>query len=135
MPNSTPGEAYCLEFGVLPLGVILKARRINYLHSIVKGDKNGMLYSFFIVQWHNPSKGDWTELVKVDLVDFIIEASFENIQNKSKDSFKRIVKTKAREYALKILLEKKFHHSKMENVNYNREIMVDMKRCPGALKR
>ena len=119
VPNSTPGEAYCLEFGVLPLGVILKARRINYLHSILKGDKNGMLYSFFIVQWHNPSKGDWTELVKVDLVDFKIEASFENIQNKSKDSFKRMVKTKAREYALKILLEKKFHHSKMENVNYN----------------
>jgi hypothetical protein len=58
VPNSTPGEAYCLEFGVLPQGVILKARRINYLHSILKGNKNGMLYSFFIVQWHNPLKGD-----------------------------------------------------------------------------
>ena len=58
VPNSTPGDTYCLEFGVLPLCVILKARRINYLQSIPKRDKNGMLYSFFLVQWHNPSKGD-----------------------------------------------------------------------------
>ena len=50
LPNSSPGEAYCLEFGVLPLGVILKAMRINYLHSVIKSDNNGMLYSFFIVQ-------------------------------------------------------------------------------------
>ena len=118
VPDSTPGEAYCLEFGALPLGVILKARRINYLHSILKSDQNGMLYSCFIVQWHNPSKGDWTELVKEDLDDFKIELSFENMQAKSKDSFKRIVKSKAKEYALKILLEKKSLHSKMENVDY-----------------
>ena len=37
---------------------------------------------------------------------------------KSKDAFRRLVKTKAKEYALKILLEKKSKHSKMDNINY-----------------
>ena len=60
-----------------------------------------MLYAFFITQWHNPTKGDWTEQVKVDLEDFDIPCSFEYIEKKSKDAFKRIVKIKAKEHALK----------------------------------
>ena len=72
VPITTPNEAYYLELGVLPVNVIVKARRINYLHSILKRDKNGMVYSFFITQWYSPSKGDWTEQVKEDLMDFDI---------------------------------------------------------------
>ena len=98
VPGSTPTEAFCLEFGVLPLGVILKARRINYLHRILKSDKKRMLYSFFIIQWLNPTKGDWTEQVKVDLEDLGITDEFEWIERKSKDAFKRVVRSKAKEY-------------------------------------
>ena len=36
----------------------------------------------------------------------------------SKDAFKRLVKLKAKVYAMKILLEKKSQHSKMDNVSY-----------------
>ena len=52
VPHTTPSEAYYLEFGVLLVNVVIKARRINYLHSILKRDKRGMLYSFFITQWY-----------------------------------------------------------------------------------
>ena len=57
-------------------------------------------------------------MVKVDLEDLNIPCSFEYIENKSKDTFKRIVKTKAKEYALRLLIKKQESHSKMENLNY-----------------
>lgn len=77
-----------------------------------------MLYGFFITQWHNPTQGDWTEQVKVDLEDLNIPCSFEYIEKKSKDAFKRIVKIKAKEHALKRLTSKQETHRKMENLKY-----------------
>ena len=118
VPGSTPSEAFYLELGILPVGTIIKARRLNYLHTILTGDKNGMLYAFFITQRHNPTRGDWTEQVKVDLEDFDIPCSFEYIEKKSKNAFKRIVKMKAKEHAMKRLISKQETHSKMENLKY-----------------
>ena len=46
VPVTTPHEAFYLEFGILPIKYIIKARRFNYLRSILTKDKNGMLYSF-----------------------------------------------------------------------------------------
>ena len=40
------------------------------------------------------------------------------IERKSKDAFKRLVRSKAKEYALRTLLKKKSQHSKMDNVSY-----------------
>ena len=117
-PKSTPIEAFFLEFGATPMGVIIKARRINYLHSVLSREKSSMLYSFFITQWNNPCKGDWTELVRKDLEDFGIPCSFEYIQSKSKEAFKRIVKVKSKEFALERLTKKQSTHSKMENLVY-----------------
>ena len=118
VPITTPTEAYYLECGVLPINVIVKARRINYLHSILKKDKSGMVYSFFIAQWYSPSKGDWTEQVQQDLIDFKIPCSFQSIESKSAEAFKKLVKRQAKEYALGGLQEKKAKHSKMDNVSY-----------------
>ena len=117
-PGSTPSEALYLELGILPISVIVKARRVNYLHSILSRDEKGMLYSFFITQWYNPTKGDWTEQVKSDLSDLDLPCSFEYMKSKSKKAFKKTVKRKATEYALKVLLKKKSSHSKMEKLNY-----------------
>ena len=47
-------------------------------------------------QWDEPVKLDWTEQVKIDLQDFNIQPNLEEIKGKSKHSFKRIVKIKAR---------------------------------------
>jgi hypothetical protein len=68
VPGSTHSEAFYSELGILP--TIIKARSLNYLQIILTGDRKGMLYSFCITQWHNPTK--------------------------FKDTFKRIVKTKAK---------------------------------------
>ena len=77
-----------------------------------------MLYTFFITQWYNPCKGDWTEQVREDLSDFQIPCSFETITMKSKEAFKKLVKTRAKELALKQLIAKQNTHSKMENLHY-----------------
>ena len=58
VPFSTPGEAYFLELGILPLGVIIKARRLNYLYYIMKREESEMLYRFFMTQWNNEVCGD-----------------------------------------------------------------------------
>ena len=43
-----------------------------------------------------PSKGDWTEQVKEDLMDFNISSSFELIVSKSVEVFKNLVKIRAK---------------------------------------
>ena len=79
-----------------------------------------MLFSFFITQWMNPIKGDWTELVKKDLKDFEIESSFDYIRSLSRDSFKNMVKKRARKYAFEKLKNKQMTHSKMKKLEYNK---------------
>ena len=118
VPKSTPIESFYLELGEIPIGIMIKARIINYLHSILSRDKNGMLYSFFTTQWNSPSKGDWTELVQKDLEDFNIPCSFNFILSKSKEASKNLVKRKTKEYAIKVLRKKQDTHSKMKNMNY-----------------
>ena len=124
-PVTTPTESYYLEFGVLPVSVVIKARRINYLHSILKMDKKGMVFSFFITQWYSPSPGDWTEQVKEDLSDFNIPCSFDLIEKKSAEAFKKFVKKRAKEFAFKELQSKKISHSKMDNLSYNEHSIQD----------
>ena len=75
-----------------------------------------MLYTFFVTQWNNPTRGDWTLEVKQDLEDFGIPCSCELIQSKSKLSFKNMVKVRAEEYAFNSLRRKQNTHSKMENL-------------------
>ena len=118
VPTSTPLESFFLEMGAIPIGVIIKARRVNYLYSILSRKEDGMLSSFFKTQWYNPSRGDWTELVRKDLEDFDIPCQFDFIKSKSKDAFKRMVKVRAKDFALRMLRTKQEKHSKMDNLDY-----------------
>ena len=77
-----------------------------------------MLYKTFLSQWKYPVKDDWTEEVKSNLEELEINLNLEEIGKKSKNSFKRLVKIKTKEYALNQLLETKEKHKKMENLHY-----------------
>ena len=59
-----------------------------------------MLYSFFLTQWLNPTKGDWVLQVKEDLMDLEIPCSFDFKRSKYKQAFKNLVKNKVKSYAL-----------------------------------
>ena len=117
-PVSTPKEAIYLELGIIPIGVLIQSRRINFLYYLLMRDQSEMIYQFFITQWHNPTRGDWTETVKQDLEAFDIQVDFEVIKSKSKLSFKNMVKKKALEYGLESLLSQKEKHSKMMDLHY-----------------
>ena len=58
-------------------------------------------------QWKHPVRGDWVLQVEEDLNMFNIHKKFTWIKSKSKLSLKAIVKLKAKEFALKMLLTKK----------------------------
>ena len=90
-----------------------------------------MLYQVFLTQWNNPTKGDWTETVRENLVEFGFNEEYEFLKNISKLSFKNTLKKKAKEVALDELLEKQSKHSKMDNVSYSELAIQDYFLLPG----
>ena len=56
--------------------------------------------------------------MKQDLEDFQIPVNLEDIRSKSKYSFKKEVKLKAKDLSMKILMKKKETHTKLDNLNY-----------------
>ena len=82
VPSSTPGEAFHLELGIIPVEVIIKARRINFLHYLATRKEHQKLSAFFQTQWNNPCRGDWTEEVKTDLEELEIGINLEMMKTK-----------------------------------------------------
>ena len=54
VPFSTPQEAF-------------------YLDNLVNRKEKEMIHQFFVTQWMNPTRGDWTETVRKDLEEFGIQ--------------------------------------------------------------
>ena len=77
-----------------------------------------MLYNFFVMQWFNPSPGDWTEQVKNDMRDLEIRLDLEEIETYSADEFKSLVKKKVDKFTFKELVDAKNKHRKMETLEY-----------------
>ena len=48
--TSSSKESLYLELGLIPIGTIIKARRLNYLHYLVSQPKQSMLYKVFKTQ-------------------------------------------------------------------------------------
>jgi len=119
VPRTVPEVALYLELGVLPISTIIMGRRLNYLHSIIKSPKDGMLYRVFITQWLYPCNGDWTQQVKSDLADLGLDSSLQWLESKSKLTFKQIIKKSLSEFTLKKLLKKKDLSKKLANLSYN----------------
>ena len=68
------------ELGILRIGTIIKARRINFLHYLLRRNETEMMYQIFSVQWNQPTKNDWAYFVKQDLIDFRIEPDLLNLK-------------------------------------------------------
>ena len=125
-PVSTPTEAMFLELGIISIGTIIKARRINFLHYLATRGASTMVSKVFMLQWNSPCKDDWVFQVRSDLKDFKIEENLAAIQIKSEGQFKDIVRAKAREYEFSRLMKMKSkHESKMGLLNYSKLDMKD----------
>ena len=73
-------------------------------------------------QWSHSSKLDWTEQLKVDLFDFDLPRDLETLEKQSVNSFKNLIKKKAKEYEYRCLMRMKTEKSKvkMKNLEYEK---------------
>ena len=117
---STPIELLYLELGLIPLSDLIKCRRILYLHNILTRNEDQLLFRFFKAQNRNPSKGDWSEIVKQDIADFSLNLTFDEIKRLKYAKFKTIVKKACKIYTLNRLLLIKSSHKKGENLQYSK---------------
>ena len=116
---SCPKEAFHLETGRIPLGIIIRCRRLKYLHHLVTRQQNLLLSQVFRAQWRTPVRNDWVEIVKDDLKYFEVNADLNWINSLSKNKFKKLVNEKARKIALIELNELKSKHTKLGNLKYD----------------
>ena len=98
--------ALYLELGLIPLGIVIKARRIRYIHYLLQQGEEKMLGRFFKAQMNNSSKADWILTVRQDLTDLNIDDNMNAIKQLSKTQIKKIVKEKSVELAKKVLLSR-----------------------------
>ena len=81
---SCPVEALYLELGCVPLRIVIKSRRINYLHHLTTRNSSEMIFKFFMAQWNFPAnKDEWTEQVRKYLEELKMEEDLEWIGSRS----------------------------------------------------
>ena len=114
-PSSTPKCMLYLETGCKPIRFIIQARRVNFLHYILKEDKSSLISRIFHAQNAQPGKNDWAVMILKDLQELEIRLSFEEIRTKSKATFKSLVERASSKRALSFLLEEK---NKMRKVSH-----------------
>ena len=90
-----------------------------FLHYLATRSPSEMLYKFFAVQWKYPTRGDWTETVKKDLVDLQIDLTLEQIKGLKKERFAEIVKGQVKKVAFAEMMAKKETLSKLNGLSYN----------------
>ena len=72
-----------LEGGLIPIRHLIIKRRLNYLHCLLKSDKNSSLAKqVFLKQAENPIKEDFTTQVLSDLNEFEIFLSLDENHQK-----------------------------------------------------
>ena len=106
-PSSTPNVILYLEMGCLPIRYIIKSRRMMFLHYILNQKENSLIFKFFKAQLENPVKGDWCEMVNLDLREINLQLSMDEIRGLSIESFRKQVKKAIDKAAFKWLIEEK----------------------------
>ena len=78
-----------------------------------------MFFKVFKMKWYFPSRGDWTQQVKMDLADFDLPVNLDMISKYSKVAFKKLVKAKAVLYTFDQLCTRKEDYRKLKNIQYS----------------
>ena len=117
-PVSTAKEMLYLELGCLPIGSIIKSRRLMFLHHILHQEKSSLIYKFLKAQKENPAKNDWSETVIDDLSTLDLKMNFEDIEKISKNKFKDLVDKSVKKEAFENLCAIKKGHSKVNKIEH-----------------
>ena len=112
-------EFLYLETGVIPLKQIISSRRLMYLKNILNKTPDELVRRVYEEQKVQPVKGDWSELVKSDIEEFVLNMDENAIANISISEYKRIVKAKIKENVFSQLRFKQEGHSKIRKIVYS----------------
>ena len=85
-------EVLYLETAAIPIDYILASRRVNYLHNILSKQDGELVKRVYFAQKDSTVKGDWCDMVKVDMELIGLNMTESEIQSMSKNKFKRHVK-------------------------------------------
>ena len=59
VPTSTPRISLYLETGAIPISLLIKEKRIMFLHHILTRNEDALISKVFWAQVNQPAKGDW----------------------------------------------------------------------------
>ena len=105
--RTVPYDLLCMELGIEPLRYIIMRRRLIYLQHVLKQKETSLVKQVLKTQMINPKKKDWIYTVKENMKHLDIKLTFENIQLMSKESYKKLIKNKIKEGALRYLISKR----------------------------
>ena len=115
----TPKEMLYLETGTIPLRFLIIIRRLMYFHYLLNGDEDSLVNKVLKIQMMKPSKDDWINQVNDDLNSLDITLTPEEIENLSKDQFRKIVQEKIELKTLEYLNCQKAKHSKVLHIQHH----------------
>ena len=121
--GNTSNAMKYLELGVYPIRYELRKRKILYLQYILKQEKSSMMYQVLKATCDNPTKNDFVKTCQQYLDDLDIKLSFQEIENMSKWTFKKLVLEKTKEAGLKYLIGQKAQQTKTSNIHYE-DLMI-----------
>ena len=119
--QKTPIEFLYLETGSLPIGFIVSLRRMIYLRTLLVRDETELTKRILLEQQKNPTKGDFIELVKEDLMKIgkeLNKTQEEFIIQTKESSYKKIIKRLVRNATFKTLVNIQQSHTKVKNIKY-----------------
>ena len=115
----TPLEFLYLETGSTPIRHIISGRRLLYLQTILKREENELTKRILVAQKNAPCPGDFVNLVEADMKMANLNMNYKEIESVSTEGFKKIVKMKIKDAALKHLKDLQSTHSKIKHITYD----------------
>ena len=117
-PTSTPREMLYLELGVMPIRIIIKSRRLNFLKYIHSEPSESLVKQVLEAQMKHPTPNDWGQTILKDLGEIELDMNMIKVMSKSKA--KQHIKNKLEVIAFQYLTEKKIKHKKVKKLNHSR---------------
>ena len=116
VPGSTTNSFTFLEFGELPMRFIIDRNQINFLHHIFHLEDDDPVHRMWESMQKLSGEKHWWHYVEKKMERYCI--TLEDVQSKSKESFKELVKTKVKEIALADLLAQSSKKTKTKHLVY-----------------
>ena len=117
VPGSTANSFTFLEFGELPIRYVIDRNQINFLYHIFHLEDDDPVKKMWESQRNLCGEKNWWYAVSRSMLKYGI--SLDDVESKSKDSFKEYVKKKVKEVALMKLRDECNAKTKTKNILYD----------------